>query len=225
MVSFKSSLSRCTAGTRWSSSGRCDHTPPFLQEAARCQLSASSSTSRSGPTSSVYADTLVRGLLGGRKLRFLFFPPSWYGEPKIEPDSCAYERYSDLTAKNDGWMDVRTVHGCFLTADRTGFGLVPCLLPLLLPSCFVLPGFALGLVLPMGNQLVYLFGDAGCGLVTGCQNSRGWSRTPPHHCLGSVFEWLLLTSSPLRFFAVRFNSCVQSSIASCRCDCCLASSL
>ena len=129
-----------------------------------------------------------------------------------------------LDCENDGWMDVRTIHGCFLTADRTGFGLVPCLLPLLLPSCFVLPGFALGLVLPTGNHLVYLFGDAGCGLVTGCQNSRGWSRTP-HHCLGSAFEWLLLTSSPLWSFAVRFNSCVQSSIAFCRCDCCLASSL
>lgn len=184
MVSFDSSLSRCAVGTRWSSSGRCDHTPPLLQEAARCQLSVVRLVYYIKVRS--YLKCLRRharsGLLGGRKL---VFPPSLVGEPRIEPDSCAYELYSDLTAKNDGWTDVRTVHGCFLPADSTGFGLVPCLLPLLLPLCFVLPGFAFGLVLPMGNQLVYLFGDAGSGLVTGCQNSRFGSRTP-HHCLGSA---------------------------------------
>lgn len=120
--------------------------PSPLQEAARCQLSASSSTSRSGPTPSVCADSLVRGLLVWRT--------------EYRTGLVRVRTILGLDCENDGWMDVRTVHGCFLTADRTSFGLVPCLVPVLLLLCFVLPGFALGLVLPMGNQPVYLFGDA-----------------------------------------------------------------
>jgi len=145
---------------------------PFLQEAARCQLSASSSTSRSGPTSNVCADTLVRGLLGGRKLRFLVFPPSLVWRTQNRTGLVCLRTILGLDCEK---MTVGWTYGRFMVASspRTswfGFGLVICLLPLLVPSCFVLPGFALGLVLPMGNQLVYSFGDAGCGLVTRCQN-------------------------------------------------------
>lgn len=141
MVSFTSSLSRCTASTRWLFRRVAVITPPFpLQEAARCQLSASSSRSRSGPTSSVCADSLVRGLLGGRKLRFIMvFPPSpGMANRKIELDRRAYEQYSDLTAKK---MTVGWTYGRLMVASlprgqdcfRTG----PCLLRCAAPAAGV----------------------------------------------------------------------------------------
>jgi hypothetical protein len=52
----------------------CDRTPPFLQEAARCQLSASSSTSRSGPTSSVLRRHACSGFVGREEVAFSGLP-------------------------------------------------------------------------------------------------------------------------------------------------------
>jgi len=127
-LSFNS-LNRCAASVYWSSSGHCDHPHPLYRK--QLVVSCPPRLLHQGQVlPQVYAQTrsFVVCWAGGSCALWSSLPP-WYGEPKIEPDSCAYEQYSDLTEKNDVWMDVRTVHGCFLAADRTGFGLVPCLLP------------------------------------------------------------------------------------------------
>ena len=141
-------------------------TPPFpLQEAARCQLSASSSRSRSGPTSSVCADSLVRGLLGGRKLRFIMvFPPSpGMANRKIELDRRAYEQYSDLTAKKMtvGWTYGRLMvaslprgQDCFRTGTLSAALRCACCWRRVLYYL----GSHFGLVVPIGNRPVYFFG-------------------------------------------------------------------